>query len=233
MGMISLLNAHRWSLCSQRPWVLYANHAFYLPWLSGVLLTVQLLLGVLHYRVVESLSEVEASIQFAGQGHPSLARSSEADTIESDQFDIFWPHAYPAWPSLFALSPRKQMSELPANIADTLPEASATIPHAVSPPGWQLQIQHPIATFSQLENAMLRAQQYLAIADDVQARQALNDVLLMDAYHVEALMAMVALLKRTGEEGTLQYYQNRLYQQLPQGSAQPMDDVEWREGLHD
>ena len=230
--MINWSSAHRWAY-SPRQWMLHEGHAYSLHWLKVALFTVPALLGGMHYILAGSLSGGDGSTEFTEQAHRPVASPIAPDATESDQLDIFLPNDYPAWPSLFALTTRKPTPELPVNIAQSLPETRASIPHAVSPPRWQVEIQRPEVTASQLQNAMLRAQQYLAIADDMQARQALNDVLLMDAYHVEALMAMVALLRRTGDYDALQHYQTRLYQQLPQASAQIMDDVAWREAHHD
>ncbi len=232
MAMINWPSAHHWSY-SPRQWMLNEDHAHSLHWLKVVLFTVPALLGGMHYIMAGSLSGGDGSTAFTEQAHRPVASPIAPDATESDQLDIFLPNDYPAWPSLFALTPRKTTPELPLSIAQPLPETKANIHHAASLPRWQLEIQRPEASASQLQNAILRVRQYLAIADDVQARQALNDVLLMDAHHVEALMAMVALLQRTGDDDALQYYQTRLHQLLPEGSAQITDDVAWREGSHD
>lgn len=232
MAMINWPSGYRWAHFPGQ-WTLHVNHGCSLTWLKLVLFTAPVLLGGAHYIVVASLSESDRLATFTEQAHRPVASPLAPDVAVNDQLDIFMPNDYRAWPSLFALPPRKPTPELPVSIAHPLPEITTSIHRAASPPRWQLEIQRPEASASQLQNAMLRVRQYLAIADDVQARQALNDVLLMDAHHVEALMVMVALLQRIGDDDALQHYQMRLSQQLPEVSEQTMDDVAWQEGAHD
>ncbi|MDP8567865.1 hypothetical protein [Methylophilus aquaticus] len=227
MGMISSLSATRWFRSSRRPFILHSGGTHIFQYLNGVLFAIFGLFGWLQFIAVENQPVLQVSTKFATQSNASFTKKGVVEVVKNGRFDSSSINKNIIWPSLFALKKAKLTPEVPVYFDQRIPESKADIRLAVSPARWQLEMKRSIVSDNQLQRAMLRVQDYLAIADDMMARRALNDVLLMDPYHVEALDLMIALLQRTGDAESMQHYQARLHQQLP-----VIDDA-WREAWND
>lgn len=133
------------------------------------------------------------------------------------------PHPAPNryTPTLFTLGSSQAVPE--SAVIQAQKEAVPPLQPAHAPvraPAWRLDIRRPQISPARLENMLAQARNDIASADDAHAKQVLNDLLLMDPWHVEALATMIALMQRTGDLAELHIYQSRLAYLLPEDTQQ-------------
>lgn len=113
-------------------------------------------------------------------------------------------------------SPEPAVIQTQKEVTPPLQVAHAT----VRSPAWKLDIRRPQVSAARLQTMLSQALNDIASADDAHAKQVLNDLLLMDPWHVDALATMIALMQRTGDLAGLQNYQARLAYLLPEDRQQ-------------